>query len=183
MNSNIEIIYNKHKNLKLAANELGMKWQTLYVQLRKLGIPVTGDKSRYGSDKDRLAACAESEFQRLVPLAINQNANKFQSKFDFLVGNEKIDIKASQARRGSKKFAATRWAFSVKKQEFCADFIVCFAMLDAGYRLFLIPGECVRHYQTISISTDPKTKSKWTQYEVSLSDLSEFFVQLSREAV
>ena len=69
----IAAAYNKHKNLKLAADELGVKWQTLYVQLRKLNIPVTGDKLKYGSNRDRLAARAEIEFQRLVPFAINQN--------------------------------------------------------------------------------------------------------------
>lgn len=47
--------YEKHKNLKLAAEELGIKWQYLYVILRKEGVAVCGDKSRYGSDKDRLA--------------------------------------------------------------------------------------------------------------------------------
>jgi transcriptional regulator with PAS, ATPase and Fis domain len=33
--------YARHKNLKLAANELGVRWQQLYARLRKLGIPVT----------------------------------------------------------------------------------------------------------------------------------------------
>jgi len=174
--------YEKHKNLKLAADELGMKWQNLYVELRKAGVQVTGDKMRYGSDKDKLAARAEVEFLRLVPFAQDQNKCEFQSKFDFLVGNEKVDIKASNPRQGSKQFKATRWAFSVKKQEFCADFIVCFAMMDSGYRLFLVPGEMVRNYQTISISTEKNTKSKWLQYEVQPHDLSEFFSQLISEA-
>jgi len=169
----IKEVYEKHQNLKLAADELGVKWQTLYVQLKKQGVPITGDKSRYGSDKDRLAAMAELEFKRLVPFAINQNEVKFQSKLDFIVGNHGVDIKASKLNQGSKNFAALRWSFSVKKQEFCADFVVCFAMLEAGYRIFLIPGEMVRHYQTISISE--KGKSKWLQFEISSSDLYEFF--------
>lgn len=178
MNSNIEYVYLKHKNLKHAAAELGIKWQTLYVQLRKAGIPVTGDKSRYGSDKDRLAAMAEMEFKKLVPFCISKNEEEFQAKIDFMVGSEKVDIKASKLNQGSKRFAALRWAFSVRKQEFCADFIVCFAMLETvGYRVFLIPGELVRHYQTISISRDGK--SKWLQYEVQPNELSEFFAQLA----
>ena len=72
-------VYEKHKNLKIAANELGVKWQSLYVRLKKAGIAVTGDKERYGSDKDRLANKAESIFQSLVPNAISQNDIKFQS--------------------------------------------------------------------------------------------------------
>lgn len=173
----IESVYSKHQNLKLAAIELGMKWQTLYVKLRELKIPVTGDKARYGSDKDRLAARAELEFKRLIPFAANQNELKFQSKFDFLVGSEKVDIKASSLKPGCARFPALRWAFSVKKQEFCADFIVCFGMIDNGYKIFLIPGECVRTYQTISISQNGK--SKWLQYEISPEDLTIFFNDLT----
>jgi hypothetical protein len=174
----IKEAYEKHKNLKLAADELGIKWQSLYVQLRKQGIPITGDKARYGSDKDRLAAKAELEFQKLVPFAKDQNSIKFQSKFDFLVGNEKVDIKVSGLNQGCKKFAAKRWAFSVKKQEFCADFIVCFAMQEPDYRIFLMPGELVRNYQTISIAENKDSKSKWLQYEVTKADLTEFFFEI-----
>jgi hypothetical protein len=180
MSANIKEVYEKHKNLKLAANELGMKWQTLYVQLRNIGVPVTGDKSRYGSDKDRMAAMAELEFRRLVPFAVCQNDIKFQSKFDFLVSGEKIDVKASKLNRGCVRFPALRWAFSVKKQEFCADFIVCFAMLDEGYRILLIPGELVRKYSSISISQNGR--SKWLQYEVEPHELAEFFSELSKAA-
>ena len=172
----IKNAYEKHKNLKLAANELGMKWQTLYVQLRKFGIPVTGDKLKYGSDSDRLAARAEIEFGRLVTFAISQNEEKFQAHFDFLVGNEKVDVKSSRLHQGSKRFPALRWSFSVKRQEFCANFIVCFAMKEIGYRILLIPGELVRNYMTISVSE--KGKSKWLQYEVTPDELSEFFDDL-----
>jgi hypothetical protein len=171
------IAYDKHKNLKLAAGELGVKWQALYVKLRKQGVNVIGDKSRYGTDKDRLAAHAEMEFKRLVPFAVDQNNIKFQSKFDFIVGNEKVDIKASKAHQGSRAFKALRWAFSVKKQEFCADFIVCFGFTDEGYRIFLIPGELIRNYQTISISQNGN--SKWLQYEIEPDDLEPFFKELS----
>ena len=48
------IAYRKHMNLKLAAAELGVAWQSLYVRLKQLGEPVTGDKMRYGSDRDKL---------------------------------------------------------------------------------------------------------------------------------
>ena len=180
MDEKIRSTYVKHMNLKLAAQELGMKWQSLYVKLRKLGIPVVGDKLRYGSDKDRLAARAEIEFKRLVPFAESQNEIKFQSKFDFLVSGEKVDIKASRLAQGCKKFKAKRWAFSVKKQEFCADFIVCFAMQNDGFRIFLIPGVLVRNYQTISIAENKKSKSKWLQYEISGIELTNFFEELAK---
>lgn len=57
-------VYDKYKNLKLAANELGVKWQTLYYHLSKEGHPVIGDKERYGSDTDKLAAYTEKLFQK-----------------------------------------------------------------------------------------------------------------------
>ncbi len=120
-----------------------------------------------------MAAKAEKEFLSIVPFAEDQNKIKFQSKFDFIVNGEKVDIKSSKLNQGSKRFSAKRWAFSVKKQEFCADFIVCFAFLDELYRLFLIPGELIRNYQTISISQNGK--SKWLDYEISKDELAEFF--------
>lgn len=43
------VVYDKYKNLKLAAEELDIKWQTLYSALVKLKHPVTGDKAMYGS--------------------------------------------------------------------------------------------------------------------------------------
>jgi len=60
------LVYRKHMNLKLAAEELGMVWQTLYVHLKKLGEPVIGDKNRYGSPSDKLSRMAEKLFQELV---------------------------------------------------------------------------------------------------------------------
>jgi hypothetical protein len=168
--------YQKHKNLKLAADELGVKWQTLYVHLRQAGVPVLGDKSRYGSDKDRFAAKAEDEFKRLIPGALSQNEIQFQAKIDFLVGNEKVDIKSSSLKYGCKGHPnSMRWSFSIKKQAFCADFLVCFAFLNEGYRLFLFPGETVRNYQTITI---PQKGGKWSGYEINPEELSEFFVTL-----
>lgn len=180
MDSQIKIAYEKYKNLKLAALELGMPWQNLYLKLKKLGVPVTGDKAKYGSDKDKLAARAEQLFREIVPFAESQNDIQWQPLFDFLISGHKIDIKASKENKGSKKFHATRWAFSVHKQEFCADFIVCFAFSNDKQKIFLIPGEIVRHYMTISISTDPRSKSKWLQFEVNEKELKEFFQELGK---
>ena len=174
--------YNRHKNLKIAADEIGIKWQTLYCHLKRNNVAVTGDKSRYGSDKDKLAAKAEMIFKSLVPNAIDQNSIKFQSKFDFIFDGEKIDIKASRLAQGCKQFKSKRWSFSVKKQEFCADFIVGFAFYEGSddYKLYLIPGEIVRNYQTISISENGK--SKWHQYQIEPNELNDFFLALTEKA-
>lgn len=48
--------YRQHQNLKIAAQHVGIPWQTVYVHLRKAGEPVTGNKLKYGSETDRLAA-------------------------------------------------------------------------------------------------------------------------------
>ena len=53
--------YDKHQNLKVAASELGMKWQTLYWHLKKHNHPIIGNKSKYGSPKDKLASLIRFE--------------------------------------------------------------------------------------------------------------------------
>lgn len=120
--------YRRHLNLKLAAAELGMAWQTLYIHLKNAGEPVIGDKMRYGTDRDRLGAMAEAEFQRIVPFAIDRNESKFQDKYDFDVCGHKVDIKASMPRQLNKKYDAKSWVFSFKKQSLVCDFICCFCM-------------------------------------------------------
>ena len=161
--------YARLKNLKLVGEELGIPWQTVYVYLRGAGVPVTGDKSRYGSDTDRLAAKAERIFATLVPNAADQNDVQFQAKVDFIVGNYKVDVKASRLRNG-------RWAFSLKKQERLADFFVCFAFNDDGtYRTVVVPGELCRFIQTISLSA--LTRTKWWDYEIPATELRAFFEQ------
>lgn len=173
--------YAKHKNLKLAAAEIGMKWQQLYVALRKKGVPVTGDKARYGCAKDRLAAYAERLFDEDVPMAIDSNAEQFQAAIDFLVGNYSVDVKASvlhaERRETSGKTTAPRWMFCINKQKDVADFFVLYAFGPAGDRtvrhVFLIPNEIATTKTTIVIAES--MNSKWADYEVSREDLSSFF--------
>ena len=170
--------YRRHKHLRNAAKEVGIPWQTLYVHLRRSGEPVTGDKRRYGSSKDRLAAKAEQIFSGLVPGAIDQNRRCFQSKVDFYVGDFSIDVKAARPRKGEKRYHSRRWAFSVKKQEAIADFFVCFCLMDdlSVKQTLLIPGEIARNYMTISV---PETGGKWSDYAVATDQLNEFFQQIA----
>lgn len=170
--------YNKHRNLKIAAAELGMPWQTLYVQLKKEGVAITGDKLRYGSDRDRLAALAESEFKRLVPSAHDMNTVSFQAKHDFEVSGIKVDVKASMPRQLDKRYPAKSWAFSFKKQSLVCDFICCFCMSEerAVQRILLVPQEFFEGLQTVSVSCNGH--SKWLEYEVSPEELPGFFASL-----
>lgn len=158
--------YARLKNLKLVGAELGMAWQTVYVHLRRAGVAVVGDKARYGSDTDRLAAKAEAIFQELVPEAEDQNQKHFQSKVDFIVYGHMVDVKAARLARGS-------WAFSLAKQENAADFFVAFGFDNKGgdlLRSFIFPGDCVRFYQTVRVADG----NKWDGYQVPTYEIAKF---------
>lgn len=172
----IEGAYAKHKNLKLAANELGIPWQTLYVQLKAAGVPVVGDKLRYGSDRDKLAAKAESQFRELVPTAVYMNEKTWQSKWDFEVGSLKIDVKASMPRQLNKKYPAKSWSFSFKKQRLLCDFIICFCYGEEKETpiVLAVPAEFFQGLQTISVSC--AGYSKWLDYAIDASELNAFLL-------
>lgn len=176
--------YGKLKNLKLVGDELGIAWQTVYVHLRKAGVPVTGDKARYGCAKDRLAAFTERLFAEDVPHAKDSNATQFQASIDFDVGGWSVDVKAATLLAWQKDSA--RWGFSINKQKDKADFFVLYALDSAESRnvvhVFLMPNEIATARTTISIPAS--MKSKWADYEIKRDDLAGFFALLpQREAV
>jgi hypothetical protein len=113
-------VYDKHLNLKMAAKELGMKWQTLYWNLQQIGHPVTGDKTRYGSPTDKFAREVEQKFNLSIPYAEDLNSNKFQTKIDFKIKGLYVDVKASTKKDGYKntpnRNPSFRWAFCCKVQ-------------------------------------------------------------------
>ena len=167
--------YEKHMNLKIAANELGIPWQSLYAKLRVDGVRVIGDKLRYGSDRDKLSAMAESKFSSLVKNATPMNEIRFQSKYDFDVMGYKVDVKASLPHKLSKKYDAKSWAFSFKKQTLICDFVVCFCFDESKdiKHVLLVPSEFFRGLSTISVSCNGS--SKWLDYSVPANDLEQFF--------
>jgi len=170
--------YRKHRNLKLAAHDVGIPWQSVYVQLRNADEPVMGDKLKYGSDTDRLAARGEQIFQALVPGAISHNERKYQSKLDYTVRGYGIDVKTSTLKLSNKACKLRRWAFYTKKQEASADFVVCFGIAADGESLakvLLIPGEIIRKYTTVSLS---EAGGKWDDYSVEPDGLNAFFEAL-----
>lgn len=168
--------YNKHKNLKIAANELGIKWQTLYVKLKAQGVNVVGDKLRYGADRDRLGALGEQMFQFLVPFAKDHNQEQFQSKVDFDVNGLKVDVKAGKPRQLNKRFKALSWSFSFKRQSLIADFIVCFCLDEEKNieHVLLVPNEFFAGLQTVSVSREGG--SKWLDYKIDPNELADFFL-------
>ena len=168
--------YARLKNLKLVGEEVGIKWQAVYVHLRKAGVNVTGDKARYGSATDRLASRAERLFAEAVPFAVDANQVKFQAAIDFTVMGWEIDVKA--ARCISHKDDAPRWAFCINKQKDKADFFVFYAFdgeLNTQH-VFLVPREIAT--TSASVSIPASLKSKWADYKVEQSELRKFFEQL-----
>lgn len=175
--------YRELRNLKLVGDAVGMPWQTVYVRLKRIGEPVIGDKARYGSDRDRLAARGERWFKRVIPEAEDQNANQFQAQVDFVVSGRGVDVKTSRPRRSPR--GVLQWLWSIKKQEAVADFFVCLALTgredDAGvYKALLIPGELARRYQTLRASHDGLAmRGRWSDYAMSSGELRAFFTELS----
>lgn len=175
-------LYRKYKNLKIVGSKLGIPWQTVYVILKRNNISVCGDKLRYGSNSDRLAAISERNFIDLVPNAINQNRKSFQSKIDFMVNGYGVDIKASNRKTVGKSNIST-WAFSIKKQEIIADFFVCFAMENENIKYtLLIPSEISKNYSTIRIGDGKNSiKGKWWDFIIDKNYLNDFFMKLPKK--
>lgn len=172
--------YSKHEQLFAAADELGMPWQSLYYRLRKLGHPVAGNKSKWGSKTDRFAAKGEEKFLELVPTADNSNLKQYQSKIDFIVNGVKVDVKSARMKRSNGKYASLRWAFYLKKQLEHADFYVCLGFDEDGDELktcYLIPRDMISAITTLSIPCSGA--SKWESFSVNPRDLSLFFSELS----
>ena len=172
--------YAKHKNLKIAATELGIPWQTLYVKLRRQGVAVTGDKARYGGPSDQLAVKAEALFKFLVPNAVSKNDEQWQAKFDFLVGGRnRVDVKASKRNKQSKRSKALRWSFLFSKQSYECDFFCCFCLTEDGEaveKILLIPHEIAQGLQTMSVPC--ASRGKWGDYEIASGELADFFASI-----
>lgn len=174
--------YDKYKNLKLAADEIGMKWQKLYTVLIKEGVKVTGDKARYGSASDRIAVIGEQIFKETIPEAIDNNNFKYQATIDFTVLDYTVDVKTSKLQHKTDKHKSTeRWAYCINKQKDIAEFFVFYALDDdlKPIHIFLMPNEIVTTATSVSI---PASKnSKWFDYEVTKEDLQDFFKSLPKK--
>ena len=171
-------LYAEHQKLHTVGDMMSIPWQTVYWWLKKEGVSVTGNKSKYGGKSDQTALIGERLFSSLGTDAVDQNKLYHQPKYDFLLGNVKIDVKTSfikddQSRSGN---INKRWAFNTKKgQE--ADYLVCYCLSGdlSSYevvKILLIPKEFIEGMQCISVSIN---KSKWGGFEVNESGLFSFF--------
>ncbi len=181
-NEEIVLSYRKHENLFEVSKALDIPWQTVYWKLKKLGEPVIGNKSRWGSPSDKFASKGEMEFHRLVPFAVDCNKNSFQAKVDFIVNGYSVDIKCSTPKQISSKTSVLSYAFHIKKQIRTADFWVLFGYSDDRSKImntYLVPRDMINKIQTITISI--KGHSKWSAFEVNPDDLCDFFVNLGEK--
>lgn len=172
--------YARLKSLKLVGDELGIKWQSVYVHLKKAGVKVTGDKARYGNAKDRLASAAERRFSVSVPIANDLNQEKYQSSIDFEVQGWMVDVKASRLRANNGE--APRWSFCINKQKDAADFFVFYSYESEGdsvRHVFLMPREIAVNSSLVSIPES--LKSKWADYMVEEEGLYEFFIAMGQK--
>lgn len=172
--------YGRHKNLKLAASELGIGWQKLYTKLRSQGISVTGDKARHGRDSDKFAAAAERDFKRMVPRAVDANALRWQAKVDFDVDGISVDVKAAHPAMRQKPSKSLSWAFSVRRQAEVCDFFccICYSASSEIEHVLLLPSEVLGDMQTLSVAC---AGSKWMEFEVQPDELASFFAEFSAE--
>lgn len=171
--------YRQLKNTKLVGAMLGVPIATVYWRLRRAGEPVTGDKARYGSDTDKVAARGERWFQRVIPWAEDQNHGEFQSKVDFLVDGLRIDVKTSRPKLT--RTGVITWAWSLQKQKDAADFFVCLALSnrseDPGvHTALLVPGDVARRCGSLRVSHDRiALRGKWARFARSSAELRQFF--------
>lgn len=177
----MKTLYAEHQRLHTVGDMLNIPWQTVYWWLKKEGVSVTGNKEKHGGKCDRIAVIGEKLFELLGTKAVDQNKLYFQPKFDYLLGDFKLDIKTGFLRdcKGRSGKVNLRWMFNTRKQQE-ADYIICYCLTgdadkyDVGH-ILLIPNEFLQGMQTISVS--PR-KSKWLDFRVSEEELKSFINSL-----
>lgn len=173
-------LYSEDHNLKVVADKMDIPWQTIYWWLKKEGVSVSGNKSKYGGLKDKIGLIGENLFKESFPAAEDQNELSFQPEFDFLLGGLRLDVKTSfprdmKARTTGVKY---RWGFNTRRQQE-VDFIICYCLngdVDSWelQHILLIPNEFLQGIQTISVSCEQRTRSKWMDMKVRNEELVEF---------
>jgi len=101
--------------------------------------------------------------------------------FDFICNHgKKIDVKSS-CLTGTKY---PRWSFHIRRNT-TADFFLCLAFDNREdlnpLHIWLIPGSVVNHHEKVSIG--PSTVSKWSEYALDISKISECCVTMKENRV
>ena len=173
-------LYLEHQKLHTVGDIMSIPWQTVYWWLKKEGVAVTSNKEKHGGMADQIAVIGEKLFNATVVHAVDQNKLQFQPKYDYLLGDLKLDVKTSFLRDGQSKSGKVnlRWMFNCRKQQE-ADYLICYCLSGSveDYKIeniLLVPNEFIQELQTISVS--PR-KSKWLKFSISEKDLKEFFTE------
>lgn len=173
-------------DMRAAAALAGMNMLTAFRLLKMSGAMLVSDRLKFGSDGQKMGALAEVEFQRLVPNARQMNTNQNQHPgFDFLVGSNRIDVKASSVgSRGD-------WIFPLRRRPadgYGADYYVLVAALigqklGGGYDLYIIPAEMVAGSGVgrVCIHRDRKSEHWASEFLCAPADAAGFFADVQIE--
>lgn len=153
--------------------------------LQKANLLKGTDRLVYGTAQQQYGREAEIEFQRLVPDAIDCNANFRENNpaYDFVLNGHKIDVKSGALN------ARGRWTFEPERSSdkrrggkpIYPDAFVFFAMTGKafrdGYRLFLFPALMVLDQTQVNIT--PDRPSRWWDFEIEQDELATAMRDLS----
>jgi len=123
------------------ARRIGSTPGAVGYHLYKAGVTLTGDKLRYGCERDKQARKAELFVLSQLNGAVDHNAAQFQPKTDVTYRGFRIEVKSSvlQHRRGQLILS-----FMVEKQPHIVDLFVCVGYFnsndDVPLTVYVIPG-------------------------------------------
>lgn len=164
--------YKRLGSISLVVQETGCPPYVVYKWLKLKKMLKNNDGLKYGTAASKKGVQAETEFQRLVPFAMNANETMQNNcpSYDFEVNGVTVDVKLSSRRRGG------TYGFKTSKgKHFSCDFYVLFCLsgesFSDGYRTLIIPGEIADTAGEISISEN----SKYWDFEIRANDIAGFF--------
>lgn len=163
--------YQRIGNVRGTCAETGCSPYVAVIWLTKAGVLKTSDRANYGSAESKRGGLAEREFQRLVPAAVSANATVADNNpsFDFMLGECSIDVKFAGLR--------DKWGWRMPGgKALQPDFVVVFLsadrdVLDAGYRLLLIPTVLYPEHRTMSLTPSNGISPFW-DFEIAPGDLA-----------
>jgi hypothetical protein len=123
------------------ARRIGSTPGAVGYHLYKAGVTLTGDKLRYGCERDRQARKAELFVLSQLDGAIDHNAAQFQPKMDATYRGFRIEVKSSVLQHHTGQLLLS---FMVEKQPHLADLFVCVGYFrnddDVPLAVYVVPG-------------------------------------------
>jgi hypothetical protein len=168
--------YHKHGNLKAVCAEIGCQPYNAYIIVQTAGMLRGTDRVAYGTMQSIAGRSAEDEFKRLVPDALDMNAqfNEHHPGYDFDYRGIRIDVKFSTLQRV--KNGSGCWSFFIERYtekrrstpKTKPDMYVLFATegksIKDGYKVYLFPFALLAGQK--SIRFQPEIPSVWHDFEI-----------------